>query len=152
MVFPKLEVESLHITGFSDASFAANRDLSSQLGYICFLGDAKGSVVPFFFKSYKARRVTRSVMAAEIIAFSDLFDTEITMAKELSWLCAKPSLPIKLFTDNKSLFDVISKGSKTYEKRLMLDIACAREGFRSREISDIGFVRSSENIADGLAK
>jgi len=35
---------------------------------------------------------------------------------------------------------------------MMLDIAAAREGFKSKVISDIGFVRSSNNIADGLTK
>ena len=34
----------------------------------------------------------------------------------------------------------------------MLDIAAAREGFRGKVISDIGFMRSSKNIADGLTK
>ena len=34
----------------------------------------------------------------------------------------------------------------------MLDIAAAREGFRDRVISDIGFVRSHDNVADGLTK
>ncbi len=35
---------------------------------------------------------------------------------------------------------------------MMLDIAAAREGFRDKVISDIGFVRSSHNLADGLTK
>ena len=35
----KLSVASLKVIGFSDASFANNADLSSQLGHICFLGD-----------------------------------------------------------------------------------------------------------------
>ena len=35
---------------------------------------------------------------------------------------------------------------------MMLDIAAAREGFQNMTISDIGFVRSSSNVADGLAK
>ncbi len=35
---------------------------------------------------------------------------------------------------------------------MMLDIAAAREGFRHRLISDIGFIRSSKNLGDGLTK
>ncbi len=35
---------------------------------------------------------------------------------------------------------------------MMLDIAAAREGFRDKLISDIGFVSSSKNLADGLTK
>lgn len=34
----------------------------------------------------------------------------------------------------------------------MLDIAAAREAFQDQTISNIGFVRSSKNIADGLTK
>lgn len=34
----------------------------------------------------------------------------------------------------------------------MLDIAAAREGFRDKVMSDIEFVRSSHNNADGLTK
>ena len=35
---------------------------------------------------------------------------------------------------------------------MMLEIAAAREGFRNKVISDIGFVRSKSNFADGLKK
>lgn len=34
----------------------------------------------------------------------------------------------------------------------MLDIAVSRGGFRDKEISDIGFVRSGSNLADDLTK
>ena len=148
---PRLNKRYLRILGFSDASFANNADFSSQLGHICFLSDDTGSVVPINFKSYKSKRITRSVMAGEVIAFSDLFDIAATLSKELGAIMRK-TIPVQLFTDNKSLFDVISKGSRTSEKRTMLDIAAAREGFRDRIISDIGFVRSSQNLADGLTK
>ena len=148
---PRLNVETLKIIGFSDASFANNADLTSQLGHICFLGDKTGAAAPVHFKSYKSRRVTRSVMAGEVIAFSDLFDVAATLASEIGTVLGK-KIPVQLFTDSKSLFDVISKGSRTSEKRMMLDIAASREGFRDKVISDIGFVRSSRNLADGLTK
>ena len=90
-------------------------------------------------------------MAGEVIAFSDLFDVAVTLAAELKSLLLQP-VSVQLFTDSKSLFDVFSKGSRTSEKRMMLDIAAAREGFREKVISDIGFVRKSDNVADGLTK
>lgn len=34
----------------------------------------------------------------------------------------------------------------------MLDTAAARDGFRDKVNSDIGFIRSSRNIADDLTK
>ena len=148
---PKLDKKSVRVVGFADSSFANNADLSSQLGQIIFLVDKFGNSAPITFKSYKARRITRSAMSGEVIAFSDMFDTAIAVSKELS-VVMNQRVPVQLLTDSKSLFDVISKGSRTSEKRTMLDIAAAREGFRDKLISDIGFVRSSMNLADGLTK
>ncbi len=90
-------------------------------------------------------------MAAEVIAFSDAFDVGYTLATELSSLLGR-KVPLILLTDSKSLFDVISKGSRTSEKRMMLDIAAARERYRRRDIFNIGFVRSSKNLVYGLTK
>lgn len=69
---PVLDMKTLKVIGFWDSSFANKSDISSQLGNICLLGDHTGYVVPIHFKSYKSRRVTRSSMASELIAFSNL--------------------------------------------------------------------------------
>jgi len=107
--------------------------------------------VKYAVDNHKSKRVVRSAMAGEVIAFSDLFDVAAALSSELSVLYGK-NIPVQLLTDSKSLFDVISKGSRTSGKRMMLDIAATREGFRNKVISDIGFVRSSNNLADGLTK
>ena len=122
---PRLDVNTVRVVGFADASFAGNYDLSSKLGFIVVLADAKNECVPIAFNSYKARRVTRSAMTAEVIAFSDMVNAAITLARELETPLGHPIHP-QLHTDSKGLFDVISKGSRTAEKRLMLDIAAAR--------------------------
>lgn len=70
---PKLDISSLCIVGFSDASFASTSDLTSQVGHVCFLSDPPEAVA-IVFKSFQARTVTRSVMAAEVISFGDMFD------------------------------------------------------------------------------
>ena len=90
-------------------------------------------------------------MPGEFIAFSDLFDIAATLSNELSVVLGK-RVPIQLFMDSKSYFEVISKGSRTSEKRMMIDIATARKVFRDEVISDIGFIKSSKNLADGLTK
>ena len=41
---PKLNKDTLRVIGFADSSFANNADLSTQLGYVCFLGDDTGVV------------------------------------------------------------------------------------------------------------
>ena len=115
----KLDQESLRVIGFADASFANIADLLAQFGHVCFIGDETGAVVPISFKSYKSRRVTRSAMAGEFIAFCDLLDVAAVLAAELQALTGV-KVPVQILRDSKSLFDVISKGSRTSEKRMML--------------------------------
>ena len=91
-----------------------------------FLSDSTGAAAPMYFRSYKWRMATRSVMAAEVIVFSYIFDCAYTLGNELSKMldCKVPTV---LRMDCKSLFDVISKGSWTSEKRTMIDISAVRE-------------------------
>ena len=149
--FRRLERDSLRLVGFSDASYANNHDLTSQLGRIIMLSDKSNNSIPISFKSYKSRRVTRSVLSAEVIAFADLFDDALAIRSQLEH-ALQDTVPMHLLTDSKSLFDVISKGSRTSEKRIMLDIHATKQAYQSREISNIGFVRSENNLADGLTK
>ena len=148
---PKLDENSVRIVGYSDAAFANNHDLKSQLGRIILLTDNESNAVPIIYKSYKSRRVTRSVLSAEVIAFADLFDDALSLKSQIEHALRR-TISIHLQTDSKSLFDIISKGSCTSEKRIMLHIHSAREAYKSKEISNIGFVRSSDDLADGLTK
>ena len=151
MKFPKLDLSTIRIVGYSDAAFASNSDLSSQLGRIVLLIDGSGAAAIVSFKSYKSRRVTRSVLSAEVIAFADLFDDAFTIRKQLEHALQR-SVHMHLLTDSKCLFDIIGKGSRTNEKRLMLDISVTRQAYNADQISNIGFVRSNYNLADGLTK
>lgn len=148
---PRLDLDSIQLVGFSDASFAINHDLSTQLEYIVFIVDNQGNSGATTFKYYKSKRIVRSAMADEFIAVSDMFDTASATVSEIEDLYGR-HIPLQLFTYSKSLFDVISKGSLSSEKRLMLDVVAARAVFRDRLISDIGFVRRDRNLADGLTK
>ena len=149
--FPMLDRSSLRIIGYGDAAFANSFDLTSQLGRIVLLTDDSNAVVPISFKSYKSRRVTRSVLAAEVVAFADLFDDAYALRSQVEQATGC-EVPMHLMTDSKSLFDIISKVSRTSEKRVMLDIHSARKAYQAHEISNIGFVRSCDNLADGLTK
>ena len=92
-----------------------------------FLVDADENAAPVAFKSYKSRSVTRSVLAVEMIAFVDIFDEAFAIKSTIEMTISN-SVELHLLTDSKSLFDIISKGSRKNEKRLMLDVHAAREG------------------------
>ncbi len=77
-----------------------------------------------------------------------MFNAAHTLATELSTLLGG-KVPTTLLQDGKPLFDVISKGPRTAEKRVMINIAA---GSKLRDISDIVHVSGGINIADGLTK
>lgn len=148
---PKLDKKSLKLVGFSDASFANNHNPSTHLGYIIFLVDSSYKVVPLVLKSYKARRKKKSAFSGLVIAFSDMLDYSIAFSEDITNTVNK-RIPVQIISDSKFLFDMICKGPRTSEKRVMIDIAATREGLRDKTVSDIEFFRMSTNIADGLTK
>ena len=84
-------------------------------------------------------------------AFADSFVAAFTIKRELEIILEK-GIRLQMFTDCKSLFDIITKCSGTTEKRLLIDIKSVREAYDDFEISDVGFVRSENNPADGFTK
>jgi hypothetical protein len=121
----KLEKDSLQLLVFTDASFANNKDLSSQIGYVLVIADAKGRANTLHWSSTKCKRVTRSVLASEFYAIAHGFDigafAKFTIDKMLGI-----DLPLVLCTDSKSLYECLVKLGTTQEKRLIIDIMCLR--------------------------
>lgn len=90
-------------------------------------------------------------MAGETYAFTTAFDFAYILKHDLERVLRQP-IALKMFTDSKQLFDVITRASHTTEKRLMIDIASAREAYKNFEISNVGLVAGTDNPADGLTK
>lgn len=149
--FPKLDNKSLQLRVYSDASYSNNEDKSSQLGYIIFLMDKHNRCQPLFWSSHKSKRVSRSVLGSETMAFADAFDMAYVIKYDLQLMLGKV-IPISMMTDSLSLFDVITKSTITTERRLMIDIKAAKESYQKNEIQDIAYIRSENNPADAITK
>ena len=108
MSYPKFDISTLRTVGYSHVTFADNKDLTSRLDRIVLLAGTNGNAAPILFKSYKSRRVTRSVLAAEVIAIADLFDEAFTLRAHLEQALKRP-MSIHSLTDSKSLFDIIGR-------------------------------------------
>ena len=80
---------------------------------------------------------------------ADLFDDAYALRSQIEQALRR-SVPMHLLNDSKSLFDIISKGSRSSEKGIMLDIRAAQQAYQSKKISNDGFVRSTDNLADGF--
>lgn len=149
--FPKLDRKTLQLRVYSDASFASNTDGSSHLGYIIFLTDASGTCQPLYWSSHKSKRVTRSFLGSETMALADAFDMAYALKHDIQRMI-KQNVPIRILTDNLSLFDVITKATTTAEKRLMIDLAALKQAYNVHDVEQLGFVRTAFNPADALTK
>ncbi|KAA8491186.1 Retrovirus-related Pol polyprotein from transposon TNT 1-94 [Porphyridium purpureum] len=135
---------------FADASFAGNLDLSSQVAFMIVLRDDAGQAIPIAWASKKTRRITRSVLAAELMALMEGFDFAIFVQETMRSM--KIHVPLHLCTDSKSIFDAMSTTKLPAEKRLAIDLSVLREAFLSGEIDAVLWTRTDGNIADGLTK
>lgn len=88
-------------------------------------------------------------MGAEVLAFADGFDYGYLLQHVVQRMIGS-AIPLKMFTDSDSLFKTIVQSTTTTERRLMIDIEAAREAYGRQEISDVGWIRSEDNPADGL--
>lgn len=147
----KLDVSSLRIISHADASFANLADLKTQLGFVILLSDSTNPVNWLHFRSYKCKRVVRSVLGGETHAFADSFDAAYAIRYDIQKM-VKQNVPLSMVTDSDSLFKVVVQSSTTTERRLMIDIQATREAYQERKIDNMGWVKSDGNIADGLTK
>lgn len=149
--FVKLESSSLRIAVFADASFACNADLSSQLGFVVTLMDAHYSANIVHYSSFKSKRITRSVLAAELFAVVYAFDYESTVRLAVNGIMGK-DIPLVIYTDAKSLFEGLVGINATTEKRLMIDLTMLRQAYELKEIAEVVWIPSAQNPADAMTK
>lgn len=149
--FVKLDLDSLQLVTFTDASFANNKDLSSQIGYVIAIGDKNGNANILHWSSIKCKRVTRSVLASELYGMAHGFDIASAIKSTIEGIL-RINLPLVICTDSKSLYDCLVKLGTTQEKRLMVDILSLRQAYERREIAEIKWIEGSNNPADAMTK
>ena len=66
--FPKLDIPSMKLAVYHDASYANLHDGGSQGGYIIFLYDDQFNCCPISWSSKRIKRVVRSTLAAETLS------------------------------------------------------------------------------------
>ena len=152
-----------------DASFANNKDLTSQIGYTIVLANEKemddnsfemiGNLI--HWSSTKCKRVTRSVLVSEIYAMANGVDMGIAIAGTVNSIVNKagsvhkleiPSIPVVVCTDSRSLYDCLVKLGTTREKRLMIDIMALRQSYERGEVFEVRWIDGRDNPADAMTK
>lgn len=103
------------------------------------------------YASYKSRRRGPIRPWRWNLCIPDAFDFASCAKRDLEKIFSR-HIPLAMFTDSKSLFDAITKGSQTQEKRLMIDLEAVRDAYGSQEMSNVRFLQVPDNPADGPTK
>lgn len=90
-------------------------------------------------------------MAAEVYAFVEAFDAAHLRATNMQRTYVK-KFQLFMYTDSLQLSDSITRGRRTNERRLMIDILATRQSYKRYEISGVGYISGVNNPADGLTK
>ena len=142
--FVKLDPKTLQLLVFTDASFANNKDLSSQMDYVIVMTDATKAANIVHWSSVKCKRVTRSVLASELYGMAHGFDIGVAIKATTEHILSV-ELPMVLCTDSKSLYDCLVRLGTTQEKRLMIDLMCLRQAYERRLITEVTSIDGEAN-------
>lgn len=151
LVYYPLDKKTLHLRVYADACFANNEDLSTQMGFIILLCDHSNSCHVLDYSSKKCKRVVRSVLGGEVYAMAEAFDRAYMLNCDLESIY-NMTIPLHMFTDFRSMFDVLTKSSSISEHRLMIDLSALQEAYKPEDINHVGLVSCKDNMADPFTK
>ena len=150
-----MQLSSLEIVAYSDASFGNVKNGGSQGGYVVFITDAKNKACPLCWSSKRLKRVVRSTLAAEALALLEALDSAIFIRQFLSEILHQDAksafIPIKCFIDNNDLFVALSSSKNVAEKRLRAEIHFLQDT-KNNENVQFKWVATREQLADVLTK
>ncbi|EEA24070.1 conserved hypothetical protein [Talaromyces marneffei ATCC 18224] len=133
--FVKIDLRTAQLYAFVDASFANNKDSSSQIGHVIVLADAQNNANILHWSSTKCKRLP-----------------EAYSLRKRTLLHLSEPLPLVLCTDSKSLYECLVKLGTTREKRLMIDLMCLRQSYERQEITEVRWINGNSNPADAMTK
>ena len=157
-----LDLSTAKLFVFVDSSFANNKNFSSQIGFEIIIANENmkddiftitGNII--HWSSTKSKRVTRSVLAAEIYGMVAGVDMAIAIGTTLEMITTQlsiPTIPIIVCTDSFSLYECLVKLGSTKEKRLIIDIMALRQSYERRELFEIRWINGQDNPADSMTK
>ena len=62
------------------------------------------------------------------------------------------SLPLDIYTDSRSLYDSLVSLNSVTEKRLLIDLRILLQAYERRELTEVLWIPTAQNLADALTK
>lgn len=151
LLHQSLDKKGLRIIALSDSIFANCDGYATQLCYVILLRDKSRQVKCLAYASYKCRPVFKLVSNENRYAWTDYFDVAYIFKYDLNKILNKKT-PIIILTGSKSLFKIMIKFTTTTIKRLMTGVCLAQEAFENEDLSNDGWNKPIEDVADELTK
>lgn len=120
IMFPRLDPKYTSVKMFVDASYNKLPNSGSQGGNIVFLSDKTNNLCALACSSRRVKRVARSTLAAESLAFSGTCETAYVISelpKEPNIINVNAKNQCSAYTDNQSFYHTTQR------------ILCRTEGF-----------------------
>merc|ERR1712030_111699 len=136
---------------FSNASYGNLQEGESQIGYLVFLCDSTNKAVLVSWGSKKAKRVARSTLTAETFAAVEDVDSAMLVKQVVEEVLGRHLPPIKIYVDNKSLYDAVGTTNALAQKSLRVDMASLRQMLDRNELS-MQWIPADQQLADVLTK
>ncbi|KAM4062026.1 cwf18 domain containing protein [Hirsutella rhossiliensis] len=148
LTYKPIDLATAKLMVFTDGSFANNKDLSSQLGFvIALVNETNHKEKQFEISGNIVHWSSTNVLASEIYGMANGFDIGISLAMTMKIITERLNLPPILSSSVRIL-----KLGTTKEKRLMIDIMALRQSYEKREITDIRWINGADNPADAMTK
>ncbi|KAM4062525.1 Tc5 transposase DNA-binding domain-containing protein [Hirsutella rhossiliensis] len=143
LTYKPIDLATAKLMVFTDGSFANNKDLSSQLGFvIALVNETNHKEKQFEISGNIVHWSSTNVLASEIYGMANGFDIGISLA-----------MTMKIITERLNLPPILSSQARYDEgKRLMIDIMALRQSYEKREITDIRWINGADNPADAMTK
>ena len=96
--------------------------------------------------------MVKSTLSAEALYLLDGAEMAVYLIRILDEISGCGWLRIRCFVDNKSLVDALQSYKGVEDKRLRINIAALREMLERKEIDEVVWVHTSDQLADCLTK
>lgn len=90
-------------------------------------------------------------MEGYLYAFTDAVDATLSNSADKGG-AMKKVVPLRLLTDSKQVFDIITGNKRLTERLLAFDVATARDSYQKVKIDAAGLVRGAKNSADAVTR
>ena len=155
------ELSELSVKVYADASFCnSNDNVRSTEGRVILLCNEKsGEVNVCSWKTKKIARVCRSVKAAETRSLEEAVDDAVNTARIIKEIYMgsvnvknPEQIPVKAYTDSKSLWESLHNSRQCEEKILRCSVAAMKELMELGMVCDVLWVPTKDQLADCLTK